>query len=394
MDILIVANFCMDFSKNDNGRFSYLANELSKTHSVEIVTSDFYHITKMKRESVGATNYVVSLLPEPGYVRNISLKRFYSHWMWGREVKKYLASRDRPDVVYCAVPSLTGPFNVARYCKRNHIKFIIDIQDLWPEAFQMVFGVPIIGDLIFAPFKFIANQIYKCADEVVAVSDTYVDRAKMVNPAIKKGHCVFLGTKLDTFDEFVNAHDVKKNTSELVLGYCGTLGSSYDLTCVFDALVFLRKKGFCPPKFLIMGDGPRINEFREYAEKLELNCEFTGRLPYGDMCANLVLCDMVVNPITKGAAQSIINKHADYAACGLPVLNTQECIEYRKLVEQYHMGINCENGNAESLANAMIELIQSDELRYEMGKNARKCAEQKFDRKNSYAEICTVITEG
>ena len=394
MDILIVANFCMDFSKNDNGRFSYLANELSKTHSVEIVTSDFYHITKMKRESVGATNYVVSLLPEPGYVRNISLKRFYSHWMWGREVKKYLASRDRPDVVYCAVPSLTGPFNVARYCKRNHIKFIIDIQDLWPEAFQMVFRVPIIGDLIFAPFKFIANQIYKCADEVVAVSDTYVDRAKMVNPAIKKGHCVFLGTKLDTFDEFVNAHDVRKNTSELVLGYCGTLGSSYDLTCVFDALVFLRKKGFCPPKFLIMGDGPRINEFREYAEKLELNCEFTGRLPYGDMCANLVLCDMVVNPITKGAAQSIINKHADYAACGLPVLNTQECIEYRKLVEQYHMGINCENGNAESLANAMIELIQSDELRYEMGKNARKCAEQKFDRKNSYAEICTVITEG
>lgn len=62
------------------------------------------------------------------------------------------------------------------------------------------------------------------------------------------------------------------------------------------------------------------------------------------MCALIDSCDIVVNPITGGAAASIINKHADYAACGHPVVNSQEANEYRKLVEEYDMGLNCENG--------------------------------------------------
>lgn len=28
MDVVIIANFCMDFSETDNGRFRYLANLL------------------------------------------------------------------------------------------------------------------------------------------------------------------------------------------------------------------------------------------------------------------------------------------------------------------------------------------------------------------------------
>ena len=33
MDIIIVANFCMDFSSSDNGRFSYLANMLAEDNN-------------------------------------------------------------------------------------------------------------------------------------------------------------------------------------------------------------------------------------------------------------------------------------------------------------------------------------------------------------------------
>lgn len=61
--------------------------------------------------------------------------------------------------------------------KINNVRFIIDIQDLWPEAFKMVFKLPIVSDIVFAPFNFLANGIYKRADEIIAVSDTYVNRA-------------------------------------------------------------------------------------------------------------------------------------------------------------------------------------------------------------------------
>lgn len=58
---------------------------------------------------------------------------------------------------------------------------MIDIQDIWPEAFKMVFNVPIISDLIFYPMKKMADYIYSRADSIVAVSDTYADRASTVN---------------------------------------------------------------------------------------------------------------------------------------------------------------------------------------------------------------------
>ena len=100
----------------------------------------------------------------------------------------------------------------------------------------------------------------------------------------------------------------------------------------------------------------------------------------------------MVNPITGSSAASIINKHGDYAASGLPVLNTQDSAEYRALVEEYQMGFNCKNGDAAELAEKLATLMASEPLRREMGKNARRCAEERFDRKTSYHALVKVIT--
>lgn len=392
MDILIIADFSGSFDGKNNNRFVYLAEMLSKDHNVEIVTSDFYH-GKKEYFSVTTFNfpYKVTMLHEKKYNKNISLKRFYSHFVWGREVKKYLKNRKKPDVIYCAIPTLTAANKAAKYCKKNNIKFVIDIQDLWPEAFKMVFNVPVLSNIIFAPFNWLANGIYKRADEVIAVSDTYVNRALSVNKKCKKGHSVFLGTNLDTFDSNVKNNPVEKPDGEIWLAYCGTLGASYDIRCVIDALVIAREKGVTLPRFIVMGDGLRKAEFEAYANEKGIDAVFTGRLPYDEMCGYLCACDITVNPIAHGSAGSIINKHADYASSGLPVLNTQESIEYRQLVELYNMGYNCKNGDAVDLAEKLTVLLQDRELCLKMGENARRCAEERFNRANSYKKISDVI---
>lgn len=387
MDILIIANFCADFSETDNGRFSYLANMLSKENDVEIVTSDFLHTTKKHRDRIPQRPYKITLIHEPGYKKNVSLFRFYSHYMWGRNIEKYLESRKHPDVIYCAVPSLTGPQKAASFCSRNNIRFVIDIQDLWPEAFQMVINVP----LLFKPFKKKADIIYKQADAICAVSDTYVQRALEVNSKCKTGTTVYLGTELGTFDEYAASPPrIIKPKGEIWIAYCGTLGSSYDLTCAFDALSVLKKKDI-EPKFIIMGDGPRKDEFERYAKNKQINAHFLGRLPYDQMCALLSECDINVNPIVHLAAQSIINKHADYAASGRPVINTQENCEYRALVDKYEMGFNCENGNSNEMASRIGLLIEDRQLCKKMGFGARKCAEELFDRKTTYIKLVNAI---
>lgn len=389
MDIVILANFCGDFTAKDNGRFSYLARSLSDRHDVELITSDFYHTLKTRRDGpVPDHPFKITFIHEAGYSKNVSLRRFISHHGFGKRVAGHLRSRERPDVIYCAVPSLTASLEAAKYCRKNGVRFVVDVQDLWPEAFSMVFRVPVVSSLVFAPFRRMADRIYRSADAVCAVSKTYIDRALSVNETCKKGTCVYLGTQLDDFDSNVRANPVlDKPEGELWLGYCGTLGSSYDLTCVFDALCLLREKGAVPPRFIIMGDGPRRGELEDYAKKRGVNARFYGLLPYDEMCGLLAACDIVVNPILARSAASIINKHADYAASGRPVINTQESAEYQDLVDAYHMGFNCANGSPEDMAEKLRRLLDDASLREEMGRGARRCAEERFDRKSSYRAL-------
>lgn len=397
INVLIVAEYLGNIQNPEtyNSRFLTVADRLvEKGHTVGIVTSDFIHSSK--RHVSGVTSYKqceLTALHEPGYPKNVSLKRFYSHWVLSRNLKKWFKTIGRPDVIYCAVPSLDFAYQAALYAKRNGIKFVLDIQDLWPEAFEMVLHIPVVTTLAFAPLCFRANAIYRAADRIVAVSETYSDRALRVNHKCESGTVVFLGTELSRFDSFrAMPPAIEKQEGELRIGYIGTLGHSYDLKTVMDAMVLLRDKPYYDRiRFIVAGDGPLRPEFEEYAASKKVAVEFTGMLPYPQMVATLCTCDVAVNPIKKASAGSIINKHGDYAAAGIPVLNTQECDEYRRLVDQYAMGLNCDCENAEDVAEKLTILLESAEKCIDMGRNARRCAEACFDRAHSYSKIIEAI---
>ena len=389
--VLLLANF-MDLDENTNNRFNYLAKLLKNECNLKIITSTFSHREKRQRNYKDISNINIHMLYEPGYEKNISLKRIYSHYVLARNLKKCLNNiEEKPDVIYCAVPSLKFAKETAKYAKKNKIRFIIDIQDLWPEAFKMVFNVPIISDLIFYPMMKQANYIYSNADEIVAVSNTYLNRALSVNKKCNKGLSVFLGTDLNYFDK-CKINGLKKCNDQIIkIAYIGTLGYSYDIISVMKAIKLLNNKGIKNIKFIIMGDGPLRNRFENFAKKNDINCEFTGRLEYEKMIGVLCSCDIAVNPINKGSAGSIINKVGDYAMAGLPVVNTQECPEYKELLSKYEAGVNAMNGNALDISEKIKFLILNKKVRENMGKNNRRLAIEKFDREKTYNQIVKIM---
>jgi len=311
----------------------------------------------------------------------------------GKNLKKYLHKRKCPDIIYCAVPSLDVAYEAARYAEKNNVRFIIDVQDLWPEAFQMTFCVPVLSTLIFAPMKQKANDIYKAADEIVAVSKTYLDRAVSVNRKKIRGHCIFLGTELTYFDRSAIENKVVKPANEFWLAYIGTLGYSYNVKGVIDALKIVKNRGISNIKFLVMGDGPLKEQLKSYSQKQDVWVEFTGKLDYPEMVGLLCECDVAVNPIKGGSAGSIINKVGDYAAAGLPIINTQESPEYKSLVKEFNIGFNCEDNNPSDIAEKLITLYQADILRKTMGINNRKLAVEKFNREKTYESILSLIED-
>lgn len=396
MDIVIVSQYLRNIEcfESNNSRFVYIAKLFAKSdeNNVEIITSDFNHIKKEKFNKVGELAGVkITTCHEPGYSKNVCLKRFNSHKKLSKNIKEYLEKRKKPDIIYCAIPSLAVGKIVAQYAEKNGVRFVIDIQDLWPEAFKMVFKIPLLSNAIFYPMKRQANYIYKCADDIIAVSETYCNRALKVNKKVKKGLSVFLGTDLNYFDECAKKNKVEFDDDLVRIAYIGTLGHSYNIPIVIDAIRYLNDKGINNLKFIIMGDGPLKEEFENYAEEKKVDCQFTGRLEYEKMVGLLCSCDIAVNPIKKGSAGSIINKVGDYAAAGLPVINTQENNEYRNLVEEYKIGFNCENNNSNDLAEKINILWNDEKSRKGFGNNNRKLAEKKFNRNRTYNEIVKLM---
>lgn len=388
MKIYIVANY----TNSETSRFFELARLFSsRGHDVVVITSDFSHSSKrLKKMMPQYDTFKTVYLHEPGYKGNVTPKRLYSHYVWGKNVAKYLKTAEKPDVVYCAIPSLTVAREAGKYCKRNGVKFVVDVQDLWPEAFRMVLKNKLFN-LLLKPMEWYVNKAYAMADLAIGVSETYVNRVLSVNKKIKSGVAVFLGNNGQLFEDSAKKYRNEYNDGIIRLCYIGSLSQSYDIKMAVDALAMASARMTQHVKFMVIGGGVFKDDFEAYAKQKEIDCEFTGPLDYPKMVGELCSCDIVINPIKKGSAASIINKVGDYAFSGLPVINTQENPEYRKLVEMTHCGINCRCGNAEDVAAAIVKLVESPELRKQMGEAARQLGKDKFDRRYTYSKIIDAV---
>jgi glycosyltransferase involved in cell wall biosynthesis len=391
-DILIIANFCGSLDGSLNNRFVYISEMMAAYAQVELITSTFYHSEKKHR--IPSSKYIskISVVDEIGYKSNMSLKRVFSHLIFSARLINILRNRKKPDVIYCAVPTLSSAWVTALYAKKNKIRFIIDIQDLWPESFALFSSKNLLAKISFNLLKVVANSIYKSADDIVAVSATFLNRAKTINFNYNIGLTVFIGTDQKLFDKHcVKNTENRKSENEIWVTYIGSLAESYDLVTVIKAFKILKKKHLNNITLLIIGDGPKKKELIKLVEMTGIQADFLQRMNYNKMLTYLASSDIAINPITKGSVASIINKHGDYAMAGLPIINTQECSEFRELLDEYFCGINCKCGDPIEVANA-IELLATNEfLRLEMGQGSRRLAEVKFNRQNTYEKIMNLL---
>lgn len=388
MDVLLIAHFTGG-GERFNNRFNALAEVLARHGAdVELVTSSFLHLNKEHRDmsAPGSPLYTTTYVREPAYPANVSLRRLISHQALGRNLADYLRQRNTPDVVYCAVPSLAVADAAVDYAGERGVRLILDVQDLWPEAFEMVLKPRWAARCALAPLRSHADRIYRAADAVVTVSETYSQRVSAARDNDSTVSTVYLGTDLRSFDGYAAMRPPEAGYCELA--YIGTLGHSYDLPTVFDALRTLRKEG-ARMRLHVMGTGPFEESWRRDAGDLRDEVVFHGRLDYPEMVSRLRGCDIAVNPIVAGAAQSITNKVGDYAAAGLPVVNSQECEEYRNLLTVYGAGINCDP-TPTAIASALTKLT-SDRGLPERSRGSRRLAEERFDRSVTYERLSELV---
>lgn len=396
--ILIVAPFTSLPGEKGFNRFRYISEKLSdRGHKVYLITSNFIHSDKKFRDSkiieqiYNESRYNLILLNELGYKKNVSFDRIRSHKYFERELKNFLNEmKFKPDIVYAAYPLIGAAEIAGNYAKEHNIPFLIDVQDVWPESINSVFRFPepLIKCLLF-PITMSANRVYRLADYILGVSETYVNRAKRANKKAKVYLSVFIGTDIEYFDKYSNRY--AKDQTDFWLTYIGTLSYSYDISTVIKATSILRSKGYSNIVFNILGSGPHEEKLKQLANKLKAPVRFLGHMNYEKMIPYLVSSDIAMNAIAKGAQQSITNKIGDFLAAGLPILNSSQNKEFMHMVESHKIGINYNPGNVKYLVQAIEDLYHNEHIRNEYGKNARRLAENQFDRSKTYLDLFNLI---
>ena len=378
-------------------RYVFLAETLvAAGYEVDFLTSGFQHWEKRQRDlsrfDASAHSFNVRFIDEPGYPKNMCPQRIWAHHVMAKNVRAYFDEHHDYDLVYCQIPPNDVALAVGRSAKRYGIPFVVDVNDLWPEAFRIAFDVPVLSDIAFAPFYRQARRTYALADAIVGTSDEYAargfrDRAEDIPKVV-----AYVGNDLAAFDAGALAHadEVDKPAGEFWVSYAGAMSDCYDLRTLVRAMALVQVD-HPHMKLKLMGDGTIRGELESLAAETGCDADFMGYMPYPNMAAHLMASDVLVNSLVENAPQSVPTKIGDYLAAGRPMLSTSLSPEFWAKVDTDGFGVNVRPGDVDALARALVQLEGDRAGCARMGAAARAVAEEQFDRKRSYKQLVDLV---
>lgn len=348
-------------------------------------STDFYHGKKRYYNEEESRGDIQTFLHVPAYTKNLSIKRIWSHIVFARRVKQSLNSLSKkPDVIYCAMPTSSSAYVCANYCKKNGVKFIIDVIDLWPDSLlPLMKGKSIIKALLF-PWTYLTRYAYRHADVIMGESVTYANEAKRFN---KKANVypIYLGIDVNFINKVKaeNPIQLEKPENEVWIAYAGSMGVSYDFKTLLDAVKNVH--GRYRYKLWFVGDGVRHDAIQEYIQQNGLNAEITGFLTYEQLLGYLSYCDIAINIFRSNTKVVYSYKFNDYVAMDCFVLNSLEG-ETAQMVDEYRIGRNF-NFSDQPLSAVLEDTLKNwDEYR-KWNVNCKRLIEEKLDKEKIYSVV-------
>lgn len=261
------------------------------------------------------------------------IKRVRNLLQFAYRFKKYAKEFGTlPDVILAADIHCIDYKPIGEFAKKNHIKFIVDIRDLWPESIVEYLGYskknPIIKYLYHRE-----KNIYRMADDIVfsmeGGKDYIVDQGWQDDIDLSKVHHINNGIDLEEYEynkKNIIYHDPDlEDTSTFKIVYIGSIRKANNIGMLVDAAKVLQNTESKEIQILIYGDGNEREALQKRcaAEKVE-NIIFKGSVNKKYIPYILSKCDL---NLMHGAPMKLakygvsLNKSFDYLASGHPTLS-------------------------------------------------------------------------
>lgn len=315
MKIFVISPFESRMSRRAT-RHPMLAQFLAeKGHNVVYLTSNFAHaqkkhFTKEFIKTIKAQQrYVLKTISIIGYGKNISFSRVITHCQFALKVFLFLLRKAGKDDCII-IPSRPSEliWAVALIKQFKGVRIIMDVRDIWPDAFPIKKGI---RATLFASYcNFWQQKAIKKYDACVYTCPSFSDWIERYAPRIEKKF-IPLGYDANRWMGCIRKN--KPLSAPIHIAYVGHFSGTRNLFPMVDAVG--NNERFY---FTIIGEGDLMPNLREYVDKKRYhNIDFKGYLESDDVVSELQKVHIGV--VAFCGEHVMPNKVFDYIAAYVPL---------------------------------------------------------------------------
>jgi len=240
----------------------------------------------------------------------------------------------------------------------------------------------------------------RAAARIFVVSE--VERNNLLNAGVPE-HKIIVnpnGVDVDRFRPGVGGRDYRTelgiSEDEQLAGFVGTFGPWHGVMELAQAIALVPREA--PLKFLLVGAGKLKSEMEQTIREAGLIARviFTGSVAHDRVPALLDACDILVSPHIPLADGSDFfgspTKLFEYMAMGKGIVASR-LGQIGDVLSHEETALLVEPGNSNELAQAIMRLAKSKDLREQLGENARRVAVEKFTWRHNARRVLDAFSE-
>lgn len=344
-------------------RAKSVIEEYKDEHEVVYLTSDFDHVTKQY--------YKIDLtfaqqLHVPGYAKNISVSRIWSHIVFS--IKTFFRlCKLKPDIVYAEIPHNTLAVATKWYKRLYKCELIFDIFDMWPESLPMKSTNPVFK-IVFGVWRGFRNHNLKYADKVYTECNYYQELIH------SEGCNVGMETKYLTRKKVDLDIQTVWDEEKIHIVYVGNINNIIDIPLITDFVHQMnQKKRVC---FHLIGNGESRTRLIESLEEKGIQVISYG-VVYDVYRLQEIFnqCYFGINFLLPNLAIGLTMKSITYLRGGIPLLNTVDGDTWN-MVETYGAGLNVQRENISEAIDRILAMNQEEVIA--MKQKAHEVFEEHF----------------
>jgi glycosyltransferase involved in cell wall biosynthesis len=390
------------------GSASHLFYELGESlvqlgHRVDVVTGfPRYNIPErpteyrgkfiMREQMAGMNIYRMPVLSMP---RRIMLGRAIDHFFaaFSFFMGGLLAGPHDAVMVYSPPLPLGLLAKLLSILRRS--KFVLNVQDIFPQS---IIDLGLLkNEMIIRMFRRIERFLYQTADAVTVHSSGNFDHIQLSGGGQDNTHVISNWVDTDMIRPGERSNGFRKEFNigdEFIVSFAGVLGYSQALDSVIATAEKLRSEEDI--LFLIVGDGVEKESLVSQKEDLRLmNVRFLPMQPKEVYPSVLAASDVCLVTLKKDVQTPVVpSKIPTIMAAGRPMIASMPLDgDGPKLVKEASCGIIINPEDPGALAEAILDLYKSADLRQQLSESGRRYAEENLSRENCVSQYEKVLKE-